>query len=373
MEVKVIAPEIDIKKISINNFKCFRSQEIDFGKLSVLAGANGVGKSSVIQSLLLIIRAFEESKTNSVISINDKKNTFLELGNTKEILHSDPSSENIFFQLWNIKNSHDISFSTTEYENSLVLQNDIGFSFHRNIIHYLNAERLGPRNILDMQDNVYTVGYQGEYTGQIIADAINKGVTVAPEKKFEDNSSPSIDRQIEYWTNFVLPDIEIQVKPYEEINKVRIGIRKKGTETDFLHPNNIGFGISYVLPIIVTGLIANKNNLVIIENPEAHLHPYSQSRIGQFLAKMAGTGVQILVETHSEHVINGIRIATLKEYIDHSDVIINFFSQKPGEQVNVHKIGLNKDADLKKWPFGFFDQIQQDFAEIMKLKNPKIL
>jgi len=383
-----------INKLQIKNFKCFLNQEINLGKLTVFAGANGVGKSSVIQSFLIVKRYFEEYNKNQKsisIALNDKKNTFLELGSSKELLNSDAPNTIISFSVYTDRLMKLIEFDTKR-ANTVLFSGDsinseeedeeekelMDFFSLSNTLHYLNAERLGPRNILELQDDVKTVGFQGEFTGQVIADAMKeeKGdefVKVITEKRFDQDTSPLIHRQIEAWTNFALPDVQIQIKTFEEINKVRIGIRKKGANTDFLHPNNIGFGISYVLPIVVTGLIAQRGDFVIIENPEAHLHPFSQSRVGQFLAKMAGAGVQILVETHSEHVINGIRIGALKNFINHSDVIVNFFSQKSGEKVNVHKIELNKDADLKKWPYGFFDQIQQDFAEIMKLRNQKKL
>jgi len=76
-----------LKKLLIKQFKCFFETEIRFGKITVLAGANGVGKSSVIQALLLIKRLYQTEEQN-YISINGKEKTFLELGTVKEIINT---------------------------------------------------------------------------------------------------------------------------------------------------------------------------------------------------------------------------------------------------------------------------------------------
>jgi predicted ATPase len=110
--------------------------------------------------------------------------------------------------------------------------------------------------------------------------------------------------------------------------------------------------------------------MLVVENPEAHLHPSGQSRVGQFLAKIAGAGVQVVVETHSEHIINGIRVATLDGTISPEDALVNFFSRTgDNKNLQVTSINFTSKGDLDKWPRDFFDQQQQDFAQIIKLKR----
>lgn len=95
-------------------------------------------------------------------------------------------------------------------------------------------------------------------------------------------------------------------------------------------PANVGFGYTYILPIIVSGLIAQKGQILIVENPEAHLHPKAQSEIAKFLALVASCGVQIYIESHSEHILNGLRISTLIDSIDitKDDVQIFYFIEE---------------------------------------------
>ena len=74
-------------------------------------------------------------------------------------------------------------------------------------------------------------------------------------------------------------------------------------------PTNVGFGITYALPIVVSALSARPGSLLIVENPEAHLHPRGQVKMGELLCQASEAGIQVLIETHSDHVLNGIRLA----------------------------------------------------------------
>jgi predicted ATPase len=148
----------------------------------------------------------------------------------------------------------------------------------------------------------------------------------------------------------------------------QIKVRGSSSKSDML-ATNIGFGVSYALPIIVNGLIAKKDSLFIVENPEAHLHPKGQSNIGYFLGKVADAGVKVIIETHSEHVVNGVRRALLSsKIIKPSDANIYFFNGfDEQQQLQVNLIEVESDGSLSKFPKDFFDQVNQDLGEIFKL------
>ena len=138
----------------------------------------------------------------------------------------------------------------------------------------------------------------------------------------------------------------------------------RGTKTE-TRATHVGFGLSYALPIIVAALSLSPDGLLLVENPEAHLHPYSQSRMGAFLALMASTDRQIFVETHSEHVVNGIRLAVRYGLIPFEKVRIYFFHNTlASEQSKVSEIKVDARGALSSWPPGFFDQIEQDLAKL---------
>lgn len=93
---------------------------------------------------------------------------------------------------------------------------------------------------------------------------------------------------------------------------------------------NVGFGITYALPILVSGLTVPEGGMLLVENPEAHLHAKAQSNMGYFLARMAAAGVRVIIETHSEHIVNGIRrmIVEGKSEMSHKDMTIYFSKHK---------------------------------------------
>lgn len=132
-------------------------------------------------------------------------------------------------------------------------------------------------------------------------------------------------------------------------------------------PANIGFGLTYAFPIIVAGLLAKKEQVLVIDSPEAHLHPLGQSKIGYFLGVIAAAGVQVIVETHSDHVLNGIRLAVAKKAISNESVGIHFFSSSNSGEENRPKIvspQVDVNGSLSEWPSGFFDQTDKDLAAL---------
>ncbi|MBF0519576.1 MAG: hypothetical protein HQK92_07630 [Nitrospirae bacterium] len=87
--------------------------------------------------------------------------------------------------------------------------------------------------------------------------------------------------QVKEWLQEISPDINIHVESYEDSYKINYSYsRGKGTPpTDLFRAVNIGFGVSYVLPIIVAALHVKKGGLVLIENPESHIHPSGQAKL----------------------------------------------------------------------------------------------
>jgi predicted ATPase len=130
-------------------------------------------------------------------------------------------------------------------------------------------------------------------------------------------------------------------------------------------PVNVGFGYSYALPIIVSGLVAKPGERLIVENPEAHLHPYAQSQLIKFLAKVSATGVQVFIESHSDHVLNAMRIAVLDKVIEHGNLNVLYFDRSASQRVE--QIPVKEDGSIEYWPVGFFDQTDKDFERLFSV------
>lgn len=384
-----------LKSLRIEGFKCFADSMIPLANLTMLAGGNSVGKSSVIQALLLMRSAYgmydprrylgspirdEKTIYSAPIPLND--NFLMQLGTSRDVVTNEAIQE-IRFSIENRQNQ----FGVLHFEVPLEVENYLTFTgmdadpdphpLHLDIRHnplfmppdprafyYLNAERIGPRPFYDMSgEHIFDTGWQGEYTIQVLSSYLYDRFKIEPKMSFENGENLSFGIQINNWMNYIIPGTNLNARKLNEINKSVARINNHS-------PHNVGFGISYVLPIVVSGLLALPNSMFIVENPEAHLHPSGQSRIGQFLAQVASAGVQVVVETHSEHVLNGIRIATMKGVLMPDDLAINFFQRNEDtENIEIQQIGLTGSGDLTKFPTGFFDQTQQDLVELIKLKQ----
>lgn len=371
------------KELVIDNFKCFSEKtQIELGKINICLGCNSVGKSSVIQSCILLrqiyeqARMFEKTQVEKYnIQLNDVYG--LQLGDSEHIKSS--------------KDKEDITLKVDGYEYKLVSVNESPMEMEiqnkydilemasqeglfSDEFYYLNAERIGPRNYQMIDSKmVNNCGVYGENTIHLLNSV---GIKKVDEEKCfsldEAKKVNTVAKQVEYWMDYIIPGIEMNTDDVTDLRISKMRLRQPALDTGFLSPYNFGFGISYVLPIILTGLIAKKGSVFLVENPEAHLHPKGQSHIGFFLATMAFAGVQVIVETHSEHVLNGIRIAALKYKANPEDVCINFFSiKKNGDEMKhtIEKIRMNERMDLENWPEGFLDQEENDLRTLRELRR----
>lgn len=371
-----------ISRLEIQNFKSLKNFGLNFKKLTVLAGSNSVGKSSVIQSLLLTRITIEKLQQYNMLDheFNKSKRTQiplngkyeLNLGNTLEVLSRDVNSNIISINIFEKSKSIFINLiaeDNNEYTYDLELDYyDIrpDYEVFKNEFYYLNAERIGPRLSYDVEQlDFNNVGHKGEYTIQIIAQNKEESIENPDTLKFEGVYDLKLITQLRAWMDYIIPGF------YLDLAELEGKLKKAYTTFSKSSPTNVGFGISYVLPIVVNGLLAKKGSVFIVENPEAHLHPKGQSNIGYFLGNLANSGIQVIVETHSEHVINGMRRASFKnKEFNHSDLVINFFHGLDDEKNSlVKEISLQESGDLESFPKDFFDQVQQDMLSIFKFQR----
>jgi predicted ATPase len=360
-----------ISKINIQNYKCWVEKDFYFHPLTILAGGNAVGKSSVVQSMLLIKKAYENVDKGEILATDIHG---INLGLPKDIISKDKTSEEIMFTITYSDHQHqEVKLAIGDEITSplsLIIHNMQADTINSDLykhVQYLNAERIGPRIAYDLSSNaLLDVGTKGEFASHVIhqADLLKREIP----QSMRSSELARFSANCESWLNIIIPGTQFKITPYEEVNKVMIKYKNTSTSSDEYIPTATGFGITYVLPIIVAGLILSsvENSLLIVENPEAHLHPYGQSNIGKFLALLAACGVQVVVETHSEHVINGARLqlATMGQT---DQMAVNFFSFA-SNQLDVEQIGLNTHGELESWPKGFFDQSKTDLRELLGLR-----
>ncbi len=378
-----------IKEIQIQNFKCFTNYKpFEFSKINLLTGINGRGKSSLLQAFLILSQSAWKNKNLKKLVINDE---LINLGNFDDIKNSEtPRGENIHF---NIK--FDLPFIdeakiqynenpdeplladfvkldiTSQGKNYVINNYDkeinqivLTFSEILKKIHFVSADRLGPVKYVEKTNlpEFLHVGPRGEHTINILAESIN--LPNVNDALYLGKDAKSVLQQTIEWLNYILEGANISIGGKDKESSVLYMLLNNKNNSYAYKPANVGFGYSYILPLIVTGLIAKPGETIIIENPEAHLHPRAQSKIAEFFSKVASCGIQVFIESHSEHILNGLRVSALKPDINikYDELAVHYFD----ESFDSVKLTMNNKGKIQNWPYGFFDQQEIDFADIFK-------
>ena len=373
-----------IAKIRLVNFKRFRDLNLKVANLTVLTGANGAGKTSVLHSLLLA-RQMSRQPDRDHVELNGVDS--LELGGAEEVIHRDASDEVAAVEVldsrgkggrWSFRSTGGSDMRTL---NAIVVDrpNDYPAALAGPAPQfcYLCAERLGPRDVLGASAaNVpeLDVGSRGEYVAQVLASFDRSRVSPGRvESSSTETQLASLRHQTERWMARIVRPTQIEAEWFPNTSVTRLRFKTPGLHSEWTRAPNAGFGISYALPIVVAALRAEGGGLLLVENPEAHLHPAGQSMIGRFLARVAADGVQIFLETHSDHVLNGIRRAVFDGTAAFlpEQVVIHFFRAEDQEGPAVQSIELEETGQLSAWPAGFFDQAQVDLAMLASKRRRK--
>lgn len=359
--------------MSLTHFKSIKNIELELASINLLTGSNGVGKSSLIQALLLAHKTTENINNFNSFEVELNGPFNLSLGRSEKVLSLMHEYNQIQIKLGTMSSQLTYTYDVDPINLPYALQVNKSLSsnttnFKDVKLHYLQAERLGPRKGLPFNStSLLHTGYKGEFVNHVIDRADQKTLTVH-KNLFAETALPRFSTQVEAWMQLLFPDFRIHVKPLPDVDMVTIEYSNSYLG-EYIPPTSTGFGITYALPVITSGLLASseENGLLIVENPEAHLHPYGQSRMGQFLALVSMTGVQVIVETHSEHVVNGMRLQlALKNKA--STGIVYFFSQNNG-LTEVNRINVKENGELSSWPKGFFDQEESDLYELLRFKR----
>lgn len=345
-----------ITSLKIENFKSIVNQEFALKPLTILTGTNSSGKSSVIQSLL-----FYSYCVNRNLYLEEYLDSF---GTLKELLNFKAKKEQIKITP-SISNKKLPPLILRDKSNQQQELKNVKFlSFEKDLFH-LCANRIGQENIAKKHKTLRS-GCNGEYLFGFYADSKNE--SLKNDKLLSNQDSKSLSMQVIFWLKEIL---ELKLEPQtQEIDNNHIKISYKNYELGIeFSPFNLGAGVSYLTKILILGLSLGQDNLLIVENPEVHLHPKAISKLADFFVFLANAGIQVIIETHSEHILNKTRYAIFKEKILEQDVQIYYREQVEGEfiSLNINKRGkyIDKEGNITKFPKGFFDSDLDELVEMM--------
>ena len=367
-----------ITRIDLDKFKCFDILRLPLNALTLLSGTNASGKSTVLQSLALLHQTMREDEWSNSLLLNGMD---VDLGTVLDVV--DKVNGRFEFGIglldrgshygWQFSGDRaDISmavasvhvdgFSTADPEqlHYLLPPEKATSSLIKRLrdLMYITAERIGPREIYWVYDPriAPAMGTNGEDAvsvlhlerdNDVLAGLVISGVPA------------TLLRQTEARMDLFFPGYNLNIQPVPQVNAVTLGVRTSN-DTGFHRPGHSGYGLTQILPIIVASLAADQDGILLIENPEVHLHPAGQAMMGQFMAEVAQAGVQVILETHSDHVLNGVRRAVKEGVLPSDAVAIHFFRPRVEGQPQVLSPTMDESGNIDDWPDGFFDQFDKD-------------
>jgi predicted ATPase len=419
-----------INKISIENFKCLKTVDIETGKLTLLTGANSSGKSSILYGILGPLQSgefpfqfspngkyvnmgnfqemsyrhireniikigleitegknpinlstwWEEDKVRKLPTLNklvldgevykieivktknytlnfrissdkypEEKFWWLNQSNLKYLELSANLTQNVEFNLDNFDDLKKKSISQDVLLDSILWS--LGPLFNRldEKINYINSFRLFPeRTYYETTKMDLTVGKFGEdYVNQVIS--------------WQTQGAKEYKDLIKIMRNLSLLE-EIKSKRLEGGRfELVVKVNKKSVPCSL---NDVGFGISQFLPIIVADLQLGEESTLFVAQPEIHLHPSVQADFGTYMInQVTQSQKNYIIETHSEYLLNRIRLAVVKGDIPKEDVKI-FYLKNDGEDVQTYQLEFTADGQILNAPEDFFKTYQMDVMNI---------
>lgn len=373
-----------INKIRVLALKSIKDLNVECSNLNLLVGTNSSGKSTLLHALLLLAQRGLNGKYISIGDFREVRNYYmsnspirieiLEKGKRKPAwIEFDEDKEN---ETYNIHTSLEeltvadvmMDEEHEDIEQSILIMEEYGF-------HYLSCHRMGAndiyaKNMLNESD----FGIDGEYALAYLLQNESKAVSEDLVVQDVDCTNSLLD-QVNYWLNYIV-GTTLSIKDLKKTNYLQVKYNNNpanmASEALYCRPINVGSGISYLISVIISCLGAEEGSIVIIENPEIHLHPKAQSRLCEFLYFVSKSRRQLFVETHSDHIFNGLRVGIATGKMKQEDITVNFLAMNEQYETQCNPIifkeygkiiGTNDDMDIND----LFDQFEIDLDRMLGL------
>lgn len=375
-----------ISALSIRNFKAFGKVDVPFGRLTLLTGLNSSGKSTVLQALALLRQGIDASggifAGEGSIGGLPLNGEYVQLGLGRDVLHEQYFGEVPRIEFAILLKDYSPAAIELEYESEKDVLRVVGSGFHSSVwsesnvglkaagFQYLRADRINPATTYsssyEMAVRRGSLGSRGEFAVDYLRH--HQDDLVDLHLCHPQGESRRLLAQVDAWLGEICPGVRVSPAAIENTELVRLSIQfaSKGSPVSGQRrPTNVGFGLTYLLPIIIACLTARPGAMLLLENPEAHIHPRGQSAMAR-LAGLAATRAQVIVETHSDHVLNGVRLAVKRRFLSPDDVVLHYFSRRDGRAIHMATPRINGDGMLSEWPTGFFDEWDDAIESLLR-------
>lgn len=331
-----------LSKLSITNFKSIKQQDLELCPLTILTGLNSTGKSTCFQSILT---ALYYSSPMATLLMDGMDFTFETLRN-----------RNVNAKELNIGITNEQGLVLCKMDaDETTCDNPTDMDLEKNVF-YLSANRLGFSEMETISPK-YKVGITGEYLfGTFNQEKSNP----VDEKLLKLSDSDTLSSHINYWLTYIL-GIKFEMQT-EKVSQTKVKVVYKSDDLSNLSPQQLGVGVSYLVKILIMCLRSKEGDLLMIENPELHLHPAAQARLGEFFTYIANAGIQVLLETHCEHLINKLQYQIFKNRFEHDKAVVYY---KGGISSAFETIHFTEGGKFgTPFPEGFYDATLEELLEM---------
>lgn len=367
-----------ITRVELHNVLAFQHLTLEARPLTLLSGSNSAGKSSVLHALAVLRQSRMARMDPAALLLNGD---LVELGTGRDVLHSE------FLQFHgdsgaaalaiSVACGNDSSRWIASYEAGAdvleliedPLEPSAGGLFEPGF-QYLKADRIVPAVTYPKSHEAVTVhrflGARGQHAPNYLR--VHGESKIGSAGIAQPSAGGTLHEQTNAWLDVLSTGTSLDVVDVEGTDFVRLSFLRAGPQvkTESQRATNVGFGLTYALPVIVACLDAAPGSLLLVENPEAHLHPRGQAVLGRLCALAAAGGAQVIVETHSDHVLNAVRLAVKRADIPATHVALQFFTRTAGVlQPTLTTLPIEADGMIPAWPPGFFDQWDEALDELL--------
>lgn len=379
-----------LKAIELRDFKCYEALDLPCAALTVLTGYNAAGKSTALQALLLMAQALQTAAGEKSLALNGD---LVSLGSEGDVLRHGATEPSFSLGVRTIDERIRWTFGsrsgrsgrglvplrTLEYlkgraggaaepqEPARIWPADGGggspLAEALRSTAFVSASRMVPLDSFPVPRAASQldgdVGAAGEFAPYWYVEYADEDVDSA-RRHPRHAAERTMRAQVDAWLSELFPEARATaVRPSPDA-PVRLSFSMSKT-SPWARPTNVGFGLSYAFPMFVALLTRAKGSIVVVDSAEAHLHPRAQSAVGRLLGQMAGAGLQLFVETHSDHLLSGVRLAVRDGLVKPNDVALHFVGGG-GVAGQVTTLSVDEDGAVSDWPEGFFDQAENDLA-----------
>lgn len=372
-----------IKQFYLHNFKNHSDTTLDLTGLTLLTGMNGAGKSSVIQSLLLLRDTYLSS--HQLANLYLKGDSF-SIGRTIDAVNynckDDEERLRFRFMLDNDA-TYDLCFRYSTDADATSLKRELttvdedgllGLPLFTDKFQYLSAFRCGPQSLyggdkdaVDIHRQLSQRLGQGEMTVYYLNRFGDEPLSI--DSLCYNHSLPhTLRQQTECWMSEISDGLQMLINQYGNSYEILFGTERKGRKPVFHSAINTGYGISYILSVVVAILASKPGSLILIENPEAHIHPSGQSALMRLISHAVAAGVQVLIETHSDHIINGALVARKLHVLSDDALSVYFFDRDEDGNALPINLAIGQNGMIQNAPDRFFGQMNSDLRVLFELE-----